>query len=343
MNASFLLCGILLAQPAAEPPIAGRPVDWSGIVGGPYVVTVSAEPRELTEEDRLTLTVQIVVANGGNVGNLRELKRPDIAKSETFKAFAVEDLDEHYAENPSRRWFSYLLRPRSSDVKEVPRLKLVYFNARAGRYQTTYSEALPLTIRSRTAPIAAVEVPPWIMQEWKAEEDELSRLLLPSSIERWRGLVGMGSDPLHDRFYPRAGQPLALGLVLTTPPLLAVVWYAIWRRRKPDEARAAKMRRSRAAAIALRTLADAGEDSPRHVRQAVEEYWRAKAGLPKSASTTPEVVDHIRGSSFSRTVPEEVGRLLQRCDDARFAPAPADTGSLIAEAKSLVLKWDEPV
>ena len=68
---------------------------------------------------------------------------------------------------------------------------------------------------------------------------------------------------------------------------------------------------------------------------------RARTGLPQSANTPSEVVAHLRRSSFAGADVEEVGQLLRRCDDARFAPSLSDPSSLPVEAKNLILKWDE--
>jgi len=339
----------MLSQPAAEPPVVGRPTDWSGAIGGPYIVTLHAAPTDLAAEDQLTLTVRIGVDEEGSAGNLAKLKRPALSKLDAFNSFAIEDLDENSTVDTPPRWYRYLLRPRSTGVKEIPRLKFVYFNPRTGRYLTTYSDPVPLTVRARTAPVPAVEVPPWIMQEWKDEGKETLeayyRMAAPSPMQRgWQkfvGSFGIYSNPWHDRLCARDGDSYMTALALAAPPLLAVAWYAIWRRRNPDAARLANIRRSRAAAVALQMLGQASDDSPRQVRRVVEEYWRARVGLPQSATTPLEVIAYLRDSSFSCADPEEVGRLLRRCDDARFAPSRAEPSDLPAEARNLILKWDE--
>jgi hypothetical protein len=353
VNATLLFSGLLLAQPATEPPVVSRPTDWSGVVGGPFAVTTKVEPTEVAAEDQLTLTVQVDVAEGGSIGNLPQLKRPPLGKSDTFRAFAFDDLDSGYNEYLKRSWFRYLLRPRSTEVKEVPRVKFVYFNPRAGRYQTTYSQPVPLTVRARTAPVAAVELPPLILQEWKAEENEfledyikMATSSSPWSFAYWwnelAAYFGMSSNRWQVRLYPRNVKSYSAALAFVAPPLLGVVWYGIWRRRNPDAARLANIRRSRAAAVALRVLTHAGDDPPRQVRHAIEEFLRARFGLPQSATTPPEVLAYLRSSSSSSGDPEEIGSLLRRCDDARFAPAAAETSDLVAEAKSVILKWDDP-
>src|SRR5438552_2696975 len=99
---------------------------------------MTAEPTTLAAEEPLTLTVRIAMAEAGSAGNLRDVKRPALAKMEAYRAFAIEDADESFAESPPRREFRYRVRPRWSGEHAVPRLKFVYFSPRSGRYQTTY-------------------------------------------------------------------------------------------------------------------------------------------------------------------------------------------------------------
>src|SRR5919204_579050 len=73
------------APRAPAPPIVGRPVDFSGAVGGPFVVEQTAEPTTLTAEEPLTLTVRVT-----GPGNLRDIPRPELGKLDAYKAFAVE-------------------------------------------------------------------------------------------------------------------------------------------------------------------------------------------------------------------------------------------------------------
>src|SRR5262245_23995931 len=110
--------------PAGEPPIVGRPAEFSGAIGGPFVVTVAVEPNAVAVEEPFTLTLRIV-----GPGNLKELRRPPLDKLDAFKPFAVDDLDDDVAEGlPPSRTFRYRLRARSADVKAIPPFKFVYFN-----------------------------------------------------------------------------------------------------------------------------------------------------------------------------------------------------------------------
>lgn len=133
---------------SAEPPIVGRPADFSGAIGGPFAVTASIEPNEVAVEQPFVLTMHIM-----GPGNLRAMPRPALGKQPAFQSFAVDDLDDEFKDgSPPSRVFRYRLRPRTADVREVPAIRFVYFNPAivpASRgYQTTYSSPLPLAVRA---------------------------------------------------------------------------------------------------------------------------------------------------------------------------------------------------
>jgi BatD DUF11 like domain len=155
---TFLLCVLCVLCGenclAGEPPIVGRPAEFSGAIGGPFVLTLTVEPNTVAVEEPFTLTLRIV-----GPGNLKEIRRPPLGKLDAFKLFAVDDLDDDFAHGtPPSRTFRYRLRARSADVKQIPPFKFVYFNSAivpASRgYQTTYAEGATIAIKP---PISAAE------------------------------------------------------------------------------------------------------------------------------------------------------------------------------------------
>src|SRR5437588_4706094 len=102
-----LFCVLVVLNPAAyaagspEPPVVGRPLDFSGAVGGPFTVTAAAEPTEVTAEEPFTLTLRIA-----GPGNHAQLARPDLRKLDRFAGdFAVEDGPDHFQPTPPVREF----------------------------------------------------------------------------------------------------------------------------------------------------------------------------------------------------------------------------------------------
>jgi hypothetical protein len=336
---SFVLVSCLLIADVS-PPIVGRPVDFSSAIGGPLVVEQTAEPTTLTAAEPLTLTVRIT-----GPGNLRDIPRPELAKLDAYKAFAVEELDDRFVPgNPPRREFRYRLRPRTADVKEVPRLKFVYFNPRlpaARGYQTTYAAAVPLTVKPRTPPVPAdvpAEVPDWMLVPAAAEELYAPEPgLVMKVLQRVFGWFGIPfGEELPDRV---RSWPVAVVAILL-PPVVCMVWFVLWRRANPDAARRASIRRSRAAAIALRSLRTAAGDQAPRVAAALLGYLHDRTGLPAAATTPAEVAHHLHANGCPPTPAAAVVGLLRQCDEARFAPTRTDNPALSDAAERLVLEWE---
>ena len=197
-----------------SPPVVGRPVDFSGAVGGPFVVQWIADPTEVVAESPFILTLRIT-----GPGNLQELHRPALGTLAPFKPFAVEDLNDRFLPgNPPQREFRYRVRPRSAQVTEVPRFKLAYFNPHivppSRGFQTTYADAVPITVKPRTTAIPAnvpLEVPDWMLAP--PSSDELIGPP-PQLWQRWLEVVGLETAET-----PRGGEWLFVVLILLAPPV----------------------------------------------------------------------------------------------------------------------------
>jgi hypothetical protein len=318
---------------AQSPPIVGRPLDFSGAVGGPFAIQWHAEPTEVFAEEPLTLALRIV-----GPGNLKDIPRPALGKLDTFKSFAVEDLDDRLIPgDPPRREFRYRLRPRSADVKEVPRLKFVYFNPRvvpaARGYQTTYADAVALTVKVRTPVVAAVTVPDFIERDWMDDEEhwqhELHRSEWLTAFDNIMRLLGTASSPA-----------VALCVALLGPPTFCGFAYLVWRRWYPDAVRVAAVQRSRAAATAIRCLRTADANPGRDVSAALIGYLHDRTGLPKMASTPAEITAHIAGTGQLTQRVKDISELLHRCDHARFARDGRGDVGLAIDAERLILDWE---
>jgi hypothetical protein len=329
---------LLFGGPGGDPPIVGRPPDFSGAVGGPFVVQWVVNPNTVTAEEPATLTLQII-----GPGNLAEMPRPALAKHDAFKRFAIDSLDDRFTPgDPPRREFRYRVRPRSADVKEVPRLKFVYFNPRivpASRgYQTTYADSIPLTVKPRptVAPTGPADVPAWMLE-------------MPTTDE----LFGLSHQPWQDWMdwlLARVGVDIEVGpspniwllgmIALLVPPSACGAWFLIWRRYHPDAIQLAAGRRSRAGVTALNALHRSGNDGAEIVATALINYLRDRAGLPANAATPAEVEATLLSLGCPPHLVTATIALLHRCDAARFGPGSRADGALNADTEKTILQWE---
>jgi hypothetical protein len=321
------------AARTANPPIVGRPVDFSGAVGGPFVVQWIAVPTELTAEEPLTLTLRVA-----GPGNLAELRRPALGKLESFRSFAVEDLDDRLLPgDPPRREFRYRVRTRSAAVTEIPRFKFVYFNPRitppSRGYQTTYADPVPLTVEPRL--VAPAEAPGWMLEP-PATDD-----LFGPPRKPWQDWLDWALDKLGMDTESRSDGvtwPIAV-IVVLLPPLTCGAWLVVWSRLRPDAVRQAAGRRSRAAAVALRALDRAGGRAD-SVAAPMLGYLRDRHRLPPTATTPGDIAAALSASGCPLPNVMAVVTLLKRCDAARFGPESNADPTLPVDAAKVILDWE---
>src|SRR5439155_10359698 len=202
--------------------------------------------------------------------------------------FHIDNLSDRYLPTEQIREFDYRLRPRSAAVKQVPFLPFIFFNpkivpAEEG-YQTTSAAAIPLSVRPRDK-VSAARV-----------EGATPPARAPESVYQ---LVEGSVVLRHDESFVLPG-PLAVATVLVVGPLLAGVWYLIWRLRHHDAALRARQRYSKAAQHALKAL-----------RRSVK-----KDGVAQAERAAASLADYLR----------------QRGDLASAEPAPAEIGDCLERA-----------
>jgi hypothetical protein len=159
-----LLLPLLLASDPVV-PIAGRPVDFSGAVGGPFVVTMKVDKTEFPKEYWLHLIVTVT-----GPGDLSKIELPDLNKDPEWNSrFQVDPRpNDNPHPDPDSRNIEYVLRAKNYDVRIVPRLKFTYFNpaikpANKG-WQTTYAE--PINVVVELPKVIGMEVGP-AFRDWQ--------------------------------------------------------------------------------------------------------------------------------------------------------------------------------
>ena len=151
----MLLALLCSTASAVDIPVVGRPAaDFHDAAGENVTIAVEVAPRELALGDDITLTLRVE-----GLLNAAEAKRPDLRLLPDFhEAFVITD-------EPSPATASvyvYRLRPRTTDVKEVPEFLYRYFkpSRKAGGappsqwFPLTSTDPVPITVRP------AAEAPP---------------------------------------------------------------------------------------------------------------------------------------------------------------------------------------
>ncbi len=286
--------------PAVEPPVAGRPAQFSDVVGT-YTIGATAAPTRVAVEEAITLRVR--VEGNGPAKYRPERRRLKIFPESWARDFYVEPVPDADRFRPDEgSWeFVYRLRPRHQDIPTIDGIKLVYYrppsNGRPGRYQFAYADPIPITV---LPPAAAPAVPAGL----PVRTAPASFYALPASD----AILATPPEPTRWPAWLTA-------LVLLAPPVVTVLGVRRWRAWLPGPGRPAHRTHSRAARRALHALEGAGEP----VWGVLAQYLRERLGFPAAEATPADVRHFLRRRGVSRPIADDAAALLGRCDAARFA------------------------
>jgi hypothetical protein len=137
----FLAAFCPAADDEAQPPVKGRPVLFSGIVGA-VEIQASAAPTELQAESPLVFKLRLK-----GPSTLATLAVPDLHKVKGFDtAFAIRLLAQRWLPQEKTREFEFELRPRNSSIAAIPPFPFVIYVPAEKGYQTRYTQSIPLHV-----------------------------------------------------------------------------------------------------------------------------------------------------------------------------------------------------
>lgn len=281
-------------------PLEGRPKSYIGAFGT-FDWTVDLQPRKAHVGEPLTLTFTL-----SGRGSTSDVKAPDLAGyeeiSSLFRIFApTEQVDA------DRCVFTYTIRPISAGMLVFPAVEMAYFDVETERFVTKTSE--PITIE-----VAVTET---------LNENAIHGLVSPSREMSRGGLFANKPSPggvLESAFTPLRGTVL---IVLPAGLYLGLV-FGLYLHRRSGNDFSGKRRRA-AVPKARRRLESIRSDS----RAAAGEIVSAVQGLlnslvlelldlPEGGHTTADLCRLLEEAGFSSACLEEVRRLLEKLDAARF-------------------------
>jgi hypothetical protein len=238
-------------------------------------------------------------------GNLKEIKRPDLAKLSGFaRRFRIRNKNQRYSAGGEAVEFDYGLLPRNAAVKDVPAFGFVYYLPGLA-YQTAYAPSIPIAVQVRDAAPSA------------AQFNSFSNY--PATVYQMPN-----TNRILNRKDPFAflTTPGVISAILL-PPALCCIWIAI---------SGAKMRtttgRSHAYARATRNLRHhplqlnervAEEVDRVQARRILINYCRDRFGLSTSEPTSEELLNFLEQNGVTPEEIQTARNFLESCDRGQFA------------------------
>jgi hypothetical protein len=283
---------------------------------GRYEVETSLQDIRATVGRDIVLSVAI-----RGDGSLASLGRPALTRLPAFRHgdFDLRPAGETWSGDGSVRVFRYFLTPRRSGILEIPPLPFAAFDPRGKPAGYVLGSAAGMTLDVRPA-----------LAGDRREQSAGSRL-----PERLR-LRGEPADLLGtETTWPPLWALLLLGVA---PP---AAWFGCWLWLRHGDAllaAAGRRRRSPAARRALRELGSAAQadETMRVLQRFLSERFGARSG-----EWTPREIDGLLAEvGASAATHDRMRAALERCEQARFGMASAESRETAALAATLIEELD---
>jgi hypothetical protein len=291
-----------------------KPRDFTGGVGT-FRLTAKASQTEMPAGTPFVFTLR-----QEGEGNLARTTPPDLNTQPGFSdRFAIHPESDRLLADGVRE-FAYTLRPRNENVTEIPSVSISFYNPKSDRYEPARSVPIPLRV-TPAPPAAAAPAPAAPNVPVIRPEDVLTEKLAETSP----------ASPNRLRPWREFGYALAL--------LLGAValGYAAWRYRKRRERRIAPVSRRQAIDTARSRLRAPNLSVP-DVRQAVQDFLRARFDLPPGEVTPKDAEECLRQAGYDEKLARACAGVLSGCDAAEFAPGLARPAMELAGKADEVLR-----
>jgi hypothetical protein len=285
-------------------PAEGRPADFGGAIGE-WKLDVTAKPTEVAVGDPITFTIEI-----SGSGNIDTVPAPKLGSLDGFKTYeptirtTKDDLN-----TMGERVIQQVLIAKSTGVKELPEVRLTYFDPVAKDYKTAAQSPIKLVVKAGSGGQSTI-----IGGGGRLRPEEK----LGQDIVYLKGDPGPAASTVP--FY--ATPPFwALNLM----PVLALFGGIGWKRRT-DKLRGdvAYARRARAAKNARKLLAAA--TSYDQVQRALQNYLGDRLNIPAVGITASIVDEQLVPRGVNGELATQARACFEACDTARFAGGGTDGG-----------------
>jgi len=312
-------------------PQAGKPADFSGIVAGDLAVDMRADKQTVQVGEPVNVTVQIQ-----GRGNMKTMAVPPLKDIDGFKVYESGSSSniskDDYTVSGSKK-YEYVLVPKVEGNKQIPALRISYFDPVDKRYKT-----------AKTSPII-LDVQPGVQEEGRrivfaGGDDQIEVLARDIHyIHSVPAVLAVNPSPLYGNSVYR---------ILHIVPLLAVLLALVGERRNRrwrDNYRLA--RSEHAAREALKKLNAAGKDFRRGdteslysaVSSALWGYLADKMNVSPAGLTLESAEAFLQDGGAGTEEIAAFKGILTTCDAAKYAAGASmesRAGEVVRDAERIV-------
>lgn len=298
-----------------ELPKEGQPADFSGAVGE-YTFNANVSPAEVAVGDPITLKMYVQ-----GKGNLKAVDFPVVVSEDDFKVY-----DPIIKEEGQTKTLEQVLIPKSSAVKEVPKIDFSFYNHQTGEYKSVSRGPFPLTVTEASQEgefrvVGLQEQQPVIVSEEKLGAD----------------IVFIKESPGH--FRPR-GYRVYMNwvyyMIIAGMSLLYLAGYFLYRnthRMETDQRFARRRHASKLAHTELKVLKNMIDEKRSaqfydHLFHLFQQYIAHKLHLPAGKTNIRIIHEKLQPYGIDEDIRGDIASIYDECDAIRYASRTVQEGQM---------------
>lgn len=314
-------------------PVEGKPANFTGAVGQ-FRLSASADRTDLAAGEPVTL--KVVLAGRGN---LKVVPAPDLTELDGFKIYestSSENSEARGAVIEGRKVWEWVIVPTTGGLVEIPSIEMAVFDPEAEEYVQLTTAAIPLEVEATGFEEALQGGDPALAKE---------RVRLRQRDIRWVKEDGALRAP------PEAPWTSPLFLAAHVLPIVAFAGSAFYRRHRDRLRRDTRYARRRGAGKAASKRLAASEKALASgeieafwgdLSSALRGYVADRLHLAAASLDDARVREGLSRLEVSGERVEQLLRLLDRCDGARFSPIGTDPAAA-RQALDQAREWIQEV
>ena len=290
-------------------PEAGRPADFSGLVGN-FKMNATLSPSEIKAGDSATLTVSLI--GWGNVNRFPELKCPKLINCKVYAdqpVLKVEPLSNGMSGSKTMKW---AIVPEEKGLYRIPPISVSFFDPEDDRYQTVKTPILKLKVLPGKEKL--------IVSEAGREKQKINEGPVKKEIEE----LGHDIFPVHrsmkvlrEPFGGNRGLFFFLIVFLSPPLIVAITFFALQHRKNSVQSLAAIISK-KAARNFIRQIRRESRISANDLTLAIVNYINDRFCLSHGSLTSDEAAEILRAGGADIDTARGLQSVLKLLEDAVY-------------------------
>jgi len=294
-----------------KPLPPGQPANFSGTVGD-LSMAASIDKPELNTNDALTLNIKLT-----GKANMKMINPPVVSFPADFDAYPPKaNVQEEYTTEGTTGsvTFEYIAIPRHPGTFTIPPVSFSFFSPRSNEYKTLASQPFSVTVNKGREDTTITVVSGLSREDVRLLNQDIR--YIKRNIPDWKNKQLLLDSHLFILWY-------------VAPLVLFALLIGIRRKTIRERADAARMRHKRAARLAAKRLRKAEkamknqqqDEFYEEILKAIWGYLSDKLMIPLANLSRDNAWQALSERGISGELKEQLGKIIDTCELARFAPA----------------------